>query len=103
MAGTGISVVGFVNNDFSANSLQVFMQCIVDDGEPTSYDITAPTDAAEQVTFCSITSLPNQQHTLKVIIGNNGAHNVLIDSFNVSTSEASPTSVTQHAPAPERP
>lgn len=44
----------------------------------------SPTNAGQQVTFCSITSLPNQQHTLVVEIGSNGVNNVGLDNFHIA-------------------
>ncbi len=40
-------------------------------------------DGAQSVTFCSITSLQNQPHTLTVTMGSNGVDNVLIDNFHI--------------------
>ncbi len=74
-----MNVVGFVDD---LNNFQDLLTCAVDDGQPVVPQITQ-NDGAPLVTFCSVTTLQNKQHTLAVTINSNGVNNVLIDKFHI--------------------
>ncbi|KAI0758019.1 hypothetical protein C8Q74DRAFT_292560 [Fomes fomentarius] len=91
--GTGVDVIGFVNNTNS----QALLTCAMEDGQLVVPQVTT-NDGAQPVTFCSITSLQNKQHTLTVNIGSNGVDNVSIDKFYISTQSPPPPTTSTSAP-----
>lgn len=109
-AGTGVEVIGFLNN---RTNFQDLLTCAVDDGQPVVPQAARYYGPYPPVTFCSITSLQKQQNTLKLTIGSNGVDNVSIYKFHIFTDSPPPTTTstptsqapsTSHAqPAPSLP